>query len=78
MSPPAENALPAPVSTMTRTSGSSSSSRITSGNSRKNAWFMALSLSGRLMVTSAVPSPRRTISKVSMRPFCQPTGWLVP
>src|SRR5262245_33493561 len=69
MSPPAENALPAPVSTIARTSGSSSSWRITSGSSRKNAWFIAFSLSGRLMVTSAVPSPRRAISRVSMEPI---------
>src|SRR5690242_1221397 len=66
MSPPAENAFPAPVNTIARTSSSASSSRITSGSSRKNAWFIALNLSGRLMVTSAVPSPRRAISKVSM------------
>src|SRR5215213_8489227 len=65
MSPPAENALPSPVMTHTAISGSSSSAAMTAGSSRKKARFIALSFSGRRMVTSAVPSLRRSTARVS-------------
>jgi len=55
-SPPAEKAFPAPVMTVTRTSGSrprSSQMRLNSLCSRK---LVALSTSGRFIVTRATPS----------------------
>ena len=38
---------------------------MSAGSSRKKARFIALSFSGREMVTSAVPSPRRSTCSVS-------------
>ena len=57
-SPPAQNALPAPVSTTARTSGSSSQRTATSANSFAHSGLMALNASGRLMVI--VPTPSAT------------------
>src|SRR5947207_4489987 len=57
-SPPAQNALPAPVMTTQRTLGSSSTSSAAWKSSRPSARLSALSASGRLSVIVATPSRR--------------------
>ena len=54
-SPPAENALPAPVTTTTRVFGSASTVSQTWPNSQCRRALAAFSTSGRLMVTSSTP-----------------------
>src|SRR5208282_1340642 len=56
-SPPAENARPAPVTTMTLVSSSSAMSSHTRLNSQCRRALVALSTSGRLIVISRMPSP---------------------
>ena len=56
MSAPAENARPAPVSTITRTSSSSSACATSSGSRSFISGSSALSCSGRLSVIVAMPS----------------------
>src|SRR5690348_3731266 len=61
MSAPAANALlPAPVSTMQRMASSRSSASNWSASSATNPQLRAFSLSGRLMVTTAIGSSRST------------------
>src|ERR1700761_3928714 len=55
-SPPAQNALPAPVRMMTRTSGSCTTAPTPSTRRFSNAAFRALRLAGRFMVRVAMPS----------------------
>jgi len=67
-STPAENAEPAPVSTMAPTSGSSPSVLIASLAATRRATDSALRASGRLSLTTATPSAGRsmTMSSVSL------------
>ena len=55
-SPPAENALPAPVRITARTAGSASKPANAAVSSARISSLMALSLSGRLSVTCATPA----------------------
>src|SRR6185437_10216681 len=59
-SPPAENALPAPVITATRVSGSAETSAQTRASSPCICSSAALYLSGRSMVMSSTPWSRRS------------------
>ena len=54
-SPPAENALPAPVTTTTRVFGSASTTGQICVNSQCRRALAAFSTSGRLMVTTSTP-----------------------
>jgi hypothetical protein len=60
-SPPAQNARPAPVRINTRNSRSSAKSRLNRASSACIGPFTAFSRSGRFSVTTAMPSPRRSI-----------------
>src|SRR5437899_1433073 len=60
-SPPAQNALPAPVTTTQRTLGSSSTSSAAWKSSRPSPRVSALNASGRLSVIVATPSRRSRI-----------------
>src|SRR5579875_373129 len=66
MSAPAENAVPAPVSTTTRTAGSRASVAKTPSSSRTSASSKALRRSGRLSVTVATPRASRDSSSALM------------
>jgi hypothetical protein len=57
---PAENALPAPVSTRTLQRVSISSAFMTCSISAANVGLMALRFSGRFIVTQAMPSSNLT------------------
>ena len=57
---PAENAVPAPVSTSTLQRGSISSAFSTASISVASAGLMALRFSGRFIVTQAIPSSNST------------------
>jgi hypothetical protein len=59
-SPPAENALPAPVTRATRAAGSASSVRHTWVSSQWSRALVAFSTSGRLMVIRTTPSASRS------------------
>ncbi len=63
-STPVWNARPSPVWTMTRTAGSASSSLHATANSSRIALFMALSWSGRLLMSQPT-GPRRSTFKNS-------------
>ncbi len=64
-SPPAENALPAPVTSATRTSGSASTVSHTWVSSQCRRAFVAFITSGRLIVIRSTPCGFR--SKVRWR-----------
>src|SRR5260221_8915291 len=68
---PAENASPAPVTTMARTPGSSSSSRSVSRPSSHICWLKAFRCFGRFQVTTATPPSRSTstVSRCMARPI---------
>src|SRR5262249_17407433 len=60
-SPPAENAVPSPRTTIARTSSSASASRQIPASSRCPTPSTALSLPGALMVTRSTPSRAQSI-----------------
>ena len=62
MSAPVWKARPLPVCTITRTSGSSSSSFHASANSSRIALFIAFRASGRLLINHPTGPWRSTIS----------------
>ncbi|MNS33513.1 hypothetical protein D3C72_656280 [compost metagenome] len=61
-SPPAQNALPAPVNSSTRTSGSCSACRTALVSAAISASSKALRMSGRFSVRRAMAPSRATIS----------------
>jgi len=61
-STPVWKARPSPVWTMTRTAGSSSSSRHATANSSRMVLFMALSWSGRSLISQPTGPCRSTFS----------------
>jgi hypothetical protein len=63
-STPVWNARPSPVCTITRTSGSASSSVQATPSSSRIWLFIALSWSGRLLISQPT-GPRRSTSRVS-------------
>jgi hypothetical protein len=72
-SPPAENALPIPVSTSTRSSRSSAKSRLKRASSACMRPLMAFRRSGRFKVTTAIPWSRHSIFMV-LQLLCRSIG----
>lgn len=70
MSPPAQNAFPAPVRTTARTAGSAATAATAAAISRLRVMFSALSAEGRFKVKVATPPSRPTVSVWKVEPSC--------
>ena len=73
MSPPAENASPAPVRTIARTPSSRPRLSSTCGSSRKNVGFIAFFFSGRSIQTTATASLRSMRKTSNSLTFLRPS-----
>ena len=63
MSAPAQKALPAPVSTMTRAASSAAAAQTAAWTASHRGWVIAFASSGRFSVSTATPSVVRVVTR---------------